>query len=596
MIAPFRPAPARARIVGDDRGAVLFMAAIAMLVILSLAAIAIDFAVARDDRTSGQRASDAAVSAAGVTLMDYTKNSQDACQTAMEYLDINGVPNSFTPPMDCTVFPTICQNGITPSVSESVANSRFVVEITYPVEDFDPKMDPSAIGAATRSVTAADGRPCERIGISVTSTHNTYFGAMVGTPTIDSMVHSVARVNPRAFNGRSINLLLLERHDCNVASAGGSGSGIVVGSVVDPNTGIEFPGTLALDSDGTGKGCNNSGTVTDGGGTIRGDGEVCPTAVTLGTGRGCGLIELFAPGTPGCHRPACNLGNGIIAPDPQPAPMILTRAQVDWAFNCKPGYPAAYDIDGCDSTATTPAYIDQLVADVGTSGLPTTGTWQDYSPTYPCTLSSGDVVVVPEGNWRVNCNKMSLKGEVHFLGGNLVFDGDVTLTADGLLSINEFNSTPTYGPGDTTLDIGSSSETAAFAYFRGGAISKGAQSSIRAENTMVYFAPSSSISMQGGSGAFKMIAPTEGPFRNLALWSESSTEHKLAGQANIDLEGVFFAPLAEVSYQGNGSQQQVAAQFVSNSLSVGGNGFLKIKPRWDRMVRFPDNRWTTLIR
>ena len=46
------------------------------------------------------------------------------------------------------------------------------------------------------------------------------------------------------------------------------------------------------------------------------------------------------------------------------APQILTRAPVDWTFNCNATYPVAYDIDGCPYTATTPPYIDELVASV----------------------------------------------------------------------------------------------------------------------------------------------------------------------------------------------------------------------------------------
>lgn len=591
----FSPAPSTRRPDSQsrDRGAVLVITAIGMLLLLSVAAIAVDFAAVRDRRTSGQRATDAAASAAALTLADIDLTARDACQAAIEYLDLNGVSGSFTPSMNCNKFPTNCENGVTPSVTESVADSEFTIQITYPVENTDPVMKSSTLGASAQPISQADGEPCDRIAVSVKTTHQTFFGGVIGFDNVETTVHTVALTNPSAFAGRALNLLLLERHDCDVLEASGAGGvgGVVVGGVLNPATGKEFPGTLSIDSDGTGSGCNNDGTIDVNGtnGLVRADSDPCAFELTPGTGEGCGVIEVFAPGAPGCYPPACTSG-GTVAPDPMAAPQILTRAPVDWTFNCNATYPVAYDIDGCPYTATTPPYIDELVTSVASFGG-----WNDYSPTYPCSLNGSDVVTVPQGNWRVNCD-LSLKGELFFEGGNVVFDGDVGLQADGLLDVNSSNVTPNYFPPADVLDINQSSTTAAFVYFRDGAINKAGQASLRLTNVMSYFSSTSTINLGGGSGTVAMIAPTEGPFKNLAMWSESSLDHDLAGQANIELEGVFFTPLARVKYQGNGGQTQVAAQFISLKLKVGGNGRLEIKPRFDRLVTFPDTRSSTLIR
>jgi hypothetical protein len=204
-------------------------------------------------------------------------------------------------------------------------------------------------------------------------------------------------------------------------------------------------------------------------------------------------------------------------------------------------------------------------------------------------------VTVPNGNWHVDCD-LAIKGRLTFEGGNIVFDGDVTLQSAGVLDVNGSNARPNYLPLDTVLDIGESSATAAFVYFRDGELGKAGQASLSLRNVMTYFSATSTIDLGGGSGSVAMIAPTEGPFRNLAMWSESALDHQLAGQANIALEGVFFTPLAQVNYQGNGSQAQVAAQFISLKLAVGGNGRLEIKPRFDRLVTFPDTGGVSLIR
>ncbi|NNC79375.1 MAG: hypothetical protein HKN94_04395 [Acidimicrobiales bacterium] len=593
-----RPDGPRSSFATRERGAVLVITAIAMMILLGVAALAIDLAIVRDHRATGQRATDAAATAGAVTLLDTNLDVSDACQAAVEYLEQNGVADTFTPPLDCTTFPKVCFNGVTPSVTEVATNSSFEIQITYPVDDADPKMAaPSALGAGPQTINSSDGKPCERFGVSVKSVHGTYFGGAIGFDEIETTVHSVALVNPSALHGRALNLLLLERHDCDTLEASGAGGGIIVGGVLNPVTGLEQPGTLTLDSDGTGSGCNNDGTI-DVNGTnalIRADGDPCPFELVAGTGQGCGHIEVFATGGPGCFPPACTSA-GIVAPGPEQTPTRLTRASVDWIFDCKAPYPASYDIDPCPRAATSTPYITKLINDVGSSGLPSPAAeWKDYSPTYPCALNGSDVVKVPQGNWRVNC-KLSLKGELYFTGGNVVFDDDVVLQADGLLDVNSSNTTLNYFPPSDVLDIGESSATAAFAYFRNGAINKAGQSSIRLTNVLTYFSSTSSIKLGGGSGTVAMLAPTDGPFKNLAMWSDSSTDHDLAGQANIALEGVFFTPVATVNYQGNGGQVQVAAQFVSQKLSVGGNGRLKIKPRADRMVKFPDDSTTTLIR
>ena len=106
-------------------------------------------------------------------------------------------------------------------------------------------------------------------------------------------------------------------------------------------------------------------------------------------------------------------------------------------------------------------------------------------------------------------------------------------------------------------------------------------------NSMVYLSPTSGLEMVGGTGEMTWIAPTEGPFEDLALWSESEAEVKLSGQATLELEGIVFVPNAEVSFQGNGSIANVEAQFVAKKVSTGGNGSLQIAPVLDRSIAHP---------
>jgi hypothetical protein len=101
---------------------------------------------------------------------------------------------------------------------------------------------------------------------------------------------------------------------------------------------------------------------------------------------------------------------------------------------------------------------------------------------------------------------------------------------------------------------------------------------------MVYLA-NGVIGLGGGSGSLVWIAPTEGTFRNLALWSESPVQHLLGGQSNLAAEGVFFMPNATpFVFAGQGGQNTTQAQFITNRLEVSGQGTLVIQPNPDRVL------------
>ena len=158
-----------------------------------------------------------------------------------------------------------------------------------------------------------------------------------------------------------------------------------------------------------------------------------------------------------------------------------------------------------------------------------------------------------------------------------MFQGDVSVTG---------------GAGD--LDIESNN---GYAFFRDGVLTKDGQAELDLEQTFVYFSNTSYVTMVGGSGELEWTAPTTGPFKGLALWSDNPTDvHRWAGQAFLDLEGVFFVPRATVHYQGNGVQQQVAAQFVADKLHVAGNGVLRLKPNAASAVPLDPPISSTLIR
>ncbi|NND04669.1 MAG: hypothetical protein HKN91_17985 [Acidimicrobiia bacterium] len=355
---------------GDERGAILLTVLFSMITLLAVAALVVDLGAIRVNRAVSQTVADAAATAGA--LDSGGVDGQLGCETALDYLELN-LPSagSFTG-ADCLTMPTTCDPA-TASVSTSASAGDWVATITYPVRDDSPLLQPSTIGNPGQSLHADDGAACDRLGVSIQSTHDHLFGRILGATSQDSTIHAVAKAYTPAGSDFALNLLVLERYDCNAMSASGGGAsngGILVDAVLNPDTGELDPGYIAVDSDATGS-CGGNGVIDVNGsnGFIRADGRDGCTAQVgshtgaggLTVGEGCGQIQLLAPGTPGCNYPACTSG-GTVAPDPSTRTERITRAPVDHRYNCKASYPfpAGWSIDPC--TGTPDPHIVVLVA------------------------------------------------------------------------------------------------------------------------------------------------------------------------------------------------------------------------------------------
>lgn len=578
----------------SERGAVLLTVLFSMITLLAIAALVLDLAAVRVNRAVSQTVADAAAAAGALDTGGV--NGQAGCETALDYLELNLPSVGTFAGADCLSFTTSCNSSTTPATTSATAGT-WTATITYPVDDANSLLLSSAISRPAQPLHADDGDPCDRIGVSLQSSYNYTFGRLLGAASQSSEIHAVARSFQPDGADFALNLLILERYDCDALSVGGNG-GIIVDAVYNPNTGTLDNGYLAVDSDGTGS-CGGNGVI-DAGGTgseIRADGAAgCPGQLStyvgdggLPAGEGCGVIQVIAPGTPGCNYPACTK-SGVVAPDPTGFSQRLTRAPIDHRYNCKASYsmPLGWEIDGCPDTPAT--HIDDLVSALGGSGTPAGYTsWTGAG--YGCNNNSP--LIVPAGNWHIDCNNFRVKKTLIFRGGNLVFDGDITLNASGVLVTNAATGVaPPFGPAGDEATM----------FMRSGSLDISGSATMALMQTMVYMSSESDVSMTGG-GAFPVIwsAPISGDFEDLALWAEthpadSSGIVKLAGGSGMDLEGVFFAPWAEVNYQGGGSQAQVAAQFIARRLVAGGNGSLRVKPDFSRAVLFPFDPQSQLIR
>jgi len=263
-------------------------------------------------------------------------------------------------------------------------------------------------------------------------------------------------------------------------------------------------------------------------------------------------------------------------------PTRSTRSLVDWRYNCKTNYPSfhALALRDCPSTSVVPPYIDNLRTAIKPSGLPSAA-YQRWSQTHSC--SPGGVVLAV-GNWWVDCPNFTINGgaAVAFTGGNVVFDGNVSLTA-GSLAFNTANQSlalpsECLPPAVVTPCIGASSVSSAFVYMRNGSLSTTGGSGIRLDHVSLYQA--NGYVAAAGNSPPVWSAPLEGPFTALALWSEAATnKFQITGGASMDLRGIFFTPeAAPFSLAGGSPVNQQNAQFITYQLAVSGGAVLTMAP------------------
>jgi hypothetical protein len=604
------------RLRSEESGAILVIVAVSMVVLLLAAGLVIDLGGVRTLRADHQRVADSAVSAAAVTASS-THNGEKVCETAKQYILANSAEISNLSGIDCTGFPQVCTASTAQYVGSTTVDG-VTVRIAYPITDGSSFLDPSALGAPAQPVSALDGSSCDRVGVGMTSAWDATFARIAGFENFTADVGAVAKSELPVGGGVPINLLVLDRTGCQALHASGGG-GIYVDAVPiedmdgDPSNGLQSglsQGIAASDSDGS-SGCSTSDGVIDIDGTgavLRADGpEGCANQTgthTVGgflAGEGCGEVSTLAPGTPGCNHPACTYGSTPPNPEPIALAERLTRAPVDHRYNCRMSYGSitadiawatsaltvgnGQDIPGCEDAAGGTDYVHRLIRSVGASGTPSGfASWTANG--LPCSIEGGPAMVlaVPAGDWHVDCPSFSIKRPVYFQGGNVIFDGGITITASGILAINATTSSPTVPATYTPVEPE-------------GKFSKAGDGSFIALNTTVYTSEQvESFSLQGGNGALRWIAPNQGDFDDLALWSDSSVVHSWAGQAELSLEGVFFTPLADVEYAGTAGQNQIAAQFVANRLHARGSGVLRVAPALGRSVEFPVQPTSTLIR
>ncbi len=578
---------------GEDKGASIIIVALVLVVLIGVAALAVDLAAVRVDLRSDRLATDAAATAGAASIDPFGGNLADAaCQVAWDYLLLNlGDEGSTTSAPDCSTFAAEC-DPLTVR-TETASAGPYSFEITHPVPDGHPLMGSQAINPQI------DGVACQRFGVSISRTREFRFASVLGFDSTAPWVRSVARIGAGVGSGEVVPLLVLEPISCDALYTSGKGKLTV-------SYFMETPGFIVVDSNASKttnpNRCGNNTYSIDSKGTQNGWIRAIPTP----SGIPSAILSYALSGDPGAVPANSYDPDDLTSPvDPSdisdptepeesyfrlyPKPFgvsrRITRAPIDWRYNCKATYPG-YPIDVSDPGAGTipiepcpdPAapYIDNLTdSSTGYGGTGNPGFSNVWSTSYPCkvddtTNPSGEITVF--GNWYVDCPSFIVgdSQKVTFSGGDVVFDGPIDIRTFANLVIN---------PAPVVDDQ--------VVYVRSGDLLKGAQSSITLNQTFVYLA-SGVLDMVGGSGGLEWTAPLAGNFEDLSLWSESPDPHQIGGQSGNTLTGTFFTPLASpFSLTGQGGQFQTDAQFLTRQLEIKGQGEIRMHPDPDRQTLIP---------
>ena len=584
----------------SERGASIFMLAISLFLLIGASAIAVDIGAIWLDRSTDQKVTDAAA-AAGVLAAVQT-GGQAGCEAALNYVAVNTPDLTSVDTSGCaTAFSGACQDTVArPPLP--VTAGRYEINVVHPVLDTDDLMTSRIISRTPQDLVEDDGDPCERLGVKMESTRTSLFASVLGFGSGTTTVHTVAK-RIEGDERPPLNLIVLDRTGCNAISVNGGGQ-IIAEPVVDEVNSRLVPGLIIADSDGSG--CSGSGgviNVSGAGSLIRSDG---PAGCDLDGGpyiydgydaeEGCGRIQVLAPGTPGCNLPACSVSGGGNEPFPPPSPVgrPYTRQMADWTYNCYSDYTNPLggtlvtwasdplttsnqqNINECEAYDGTNAYIYNLIQYVRQAPHvpPRTPGFVRWFADLGNSCNPSGVIPPINQDVIIDCNTLQLTtGTSVTINGNVIFNRNVTV--NGSLTINP--------PADDP-----------WIFFRGGRLSKGGSGQIAFNNAMVYMAKGSDIKLTGGSGSLTWTAPTTGDFAELALWSDSTATQDWAGQAGLDLRGIFFMPRATASYSGTGGQIQTDAQWLAWRLEVGGGAVLKIAPS-EGGLKARDDR-TILIR
>jgi hypothetical protein len=509
----------------DERGAVLVLATLAMVGLITVAAIAVDISMLRSDLRANRGAADAAATAAAMDLTGAAGAPATACADAWDIALRNLHIDPATATSPCSSFPVSAACSPSTPVQAVGTAAGVTITITIPVTDSSPLMSAQVVGGdQAQAINPVDGTPCQRIGVQIHRTRPSVFGGIAGINAGSTTVHSAARYSLWS-NGTSIPALVaLNKTACPSIDASS-------GTIHVYNAGA-FRGEIDDDSAATAVGCSYSTTFNAGtAGNITADPGATGTPGQLGYSAPSQSAAFPSAGT-------------YVGTKTYEAP--ITRSRVDAVYHCANLTPVP---TGCSTGAGGTDAISDLqsryaamtAASAGASGFMVFPTGAQSCSSIPATFAAG--------SWFINCPTFTLTSSVSFTSGNVVFAGSIYLGSHAVLTINAANASATAPTGSDSIvviqspaGISTSSNTWQINWYRTTVL-------MTNSDCQVAIVSCGTIALQNGGGTW--TAPQAGGTKGLIYWSETSQATTFQGNPALSWDGVFFAGSSLFNLQGN---------------------------------------------
>lgn len=528
---------------GED-GVFLIVWVLLLTGLLVMVAIVIDLGALRSDRRVDRAAADAAATA-GANDLDL--GAPVACTTAWEYAvrNLGFAPGLY--PSPCTGFPTCAPaNPLTHSVTDTAGPpaSAYTITISHPVVAGDAILDGAdAVGGDIPQAEdpAADGLPCDRMGVQIRYTRKSTFSKIAGIKENTTTVHSVALRVVNSSQGSIIpSLAVLDPSGCNALDAD-------TGTIQADAGSAASPGIIRVDSTGLGAGCTASGPAMQ----VQGSGVI--RACGLGqAGTGCtGRIGHFAATTKAYESGDFANYSGTLTKEANP----LTREPIDLVYHC-----SNVPVTGCPIEPATglarPDHIDDLRATYQTT-MP--GAYTEI------TACNNAPQTYPPGVYLVSCSPFTVaNGTINFQGGTVVFAGGISVEPNGILKVH------------------TTGTSAATVYLRAGGITTTGNSEIEMRRTFVQSSGGADFS---GGPEITWTAPQTGVFKDLLYWSEApaTSPHSFGGSPVLAMDGIWFQGNSLLGVQ-DGSLNATNVQFWTGRFKTHNSAVAKLQANPDRAI------------
>ncbi|MDQ4089790.1 MAG: Tad domain-containing protein [Actinomycetota bacterium] len=647
----------------DERGTVVMVTAVFAMASLLMVGLVLDGGQLKVDRRTNKGVTDMAARAgisrlafgpwSGVckargfllgnakAFKAFDVGSETWSNAAAQVLTTNPCPSVATAP---DTVPCAPNNPATWAKLQATAGKgRYTVEIQSGYVLPDPRF---AGDAALGDTGVTEQGSCDNLAVILTERQEPSFAQVGGAGATKVRVRSVGRLNAAETLDFVAALQLLERHDCDVLTTGGANTRVIAqpwGS---------YPGTIQIDSDGTGS-CPSpilNGQATSGGPSIL----ACSVNSTnsdcnAGTGTRPSRIGVYArnfnkpatvistpyPSTYGDTAAVASPRTGrkftdlryrtnVAALDGEVKAMIPT-------VNALP--PGCTSVNLVTSTCNGSNGLTWLV--VSDCGALTTffnavlgrtsaqNIWFrcDLNVTAPLTLTAANSFIVVTGQLAVNSTFTITDPRKVFVGGRSTGNKiGLDLTGSGTLNVNTGGAAACSGRTDPghpnrlvvghgSLKVGSGFTARMCQTFTYLASGYDKVPTVNGTNPCLCNSYSGTIEVISGA-TVDLSAPNEitgrlptaaelattNPFEDLGLWVEAGGgTNGLTGGAATKLRGVFFLPNADpFTLAGGGTLPiELSAQFVSTTLKVTGGATVNLVPNPEDSI--PVSIYTTLL-